>query len=126
VAELWALLHFLNPDQFVDPVAVEDGFSFSALGNEERVAELHNILRPYFIRRQDRCRRVVPAENLQRVAGWNSFFATAALLVVVDEDTLQNLTQARAGRIWVRNNFTKPYYYGAENVLQPLFSFRKC
>jgi hypothetical protein len=125
VAELWALLQFSNPDQFVDPVAVEDGFSFSALGNEERVAELHSTLRPYIIRRQDRCRRVVPLEDLQRVAGWNDFFATAALLVVVDEETLQNSTQARAGRIWVRNIITKPYY-GAENVLQPLVSFRKC
>jgi ATP-dependent DNA helicase len=31
VAELWALLHVWNPDQFDDPVAFEDRISFSAL-----------------------------------------------------------------------------------------------
>jgi hypothetical protein len=41
VAELRALLDFLNPDQFDVPVAFENRFSFSALGDEERVAELH-------------------------------------------------------------------------------------
>jgi chromodomain-helicase-DNA-binding protein 1 len=42
----------LKPDQFDDHVAFADSFSFSALGDEERVAELHSTLRPYIIRGQ--------------------------------------------------------------------------
>jgi hypothetical protein len=42
----------LNPDQFDDRVAYEDSISFSALGDEERVAELLSTLQPYIIRRQ--------------------------------------------------------------------------
>jgi hypothetical protein len=80
------LLHFYNRDQFDDPVAFEDSFSFSALGDEERVAELYSPLRPYFIRRQDICRKVAHKEDLQRVASLNTFFATAALSFVVDEE----------------------------------------
>jgi chromodomain-helicase-DNA-binding protein 1 len=45
VAELWALLHFWNPDHFDDPVAFEDSFSVSPFGDEEHVAELHITLR---------------------------------------------------------------------------------
>jgi chromodomain-helicase-DNA-binding protein 1 len=53
VAELWALLHYCNPDQFDVPVAFDDSFSFSALGDEERVAELHSTSQPYIKRRQN-------------------------------------------------------------------------
>jgi hypothetical protein len=56
------------------------------VGDEERVGELQSTLRPYVVRRQDRCRQVAPKEDLQRVEGWNDFFATAALSVVVDEE----------------------------------------
>lgn len=52
VGELWALLHFLNPQQFDDAQVFEESFSFSALRDEERVSSLHNMLRPYIIRRQ--------------------------------------------------------------------------
>jgi hypothetical protein len=77
-------MYVLNPDQLVDPVAFEDGFSSSALGNEERVAELHSTLKPSSYGDKIDVEKVVPAEDIQRVAGWNDFFATAALLVVVD------------------------------------------
>jgi hypothetical protein len=80
-------MHVLNPDQFDDHVAFADSFSFSALGDEERVAELHSTLRPYAIRRQKiYVEKVAPEEDLQRFAGWNDFFATAGLSVVVDEE----------------------------------------
>jgi SNF2 family DNA or RNA helicase len=46
-------MHVLNPDQFDDHVTFADSFSFSALGDEERVAELHSTLWPYIIRRQN-------------------------------------------------------------------------
>lgn len=52
VRELWALLHFLNPDVFEDAAAFEDSFSFAALRDPERVSSLHKTLRPYIIRRQ--------------------------------------------------------------------------
>jgi chromodomain-helicase-DNA-binding protein 1 len=52
VGELWALLHFLNPEQFNNAEEFEESFSFSALRDEERVASLHSMLRPYIIRRQ--------------------------------------------------------------------------
>lgn len=52
VRELWALLHFLNPDVFHDPEDFESQFSFSALRDPERVSSLHKTLRPYIIRRQ--------------------------------------------------------------------------
>lgn len=52
VRELWALLHFLNPEVFHDPEAFESQFSFSALRDPERVSSLHKTLRPYIIRRQ--------------------------------------------------------------------------
>jgi SNF2 family DNA or RNA helicase len=45
-------MHVLNQDQFDDHVAFADSFSCSALGDEERVAELHNTFRPLIIRRQ--------------------------------------------------------------------------
>jgi SNF2 family DNA or RNA helicase len=69
VAELWELLKILNPDQFDDPVAFEDSFSFSPLGDEEHVAELHSTLRPNVIQRQGRCPKGAPEEYLKRVAG---------------------------------------------------------
>jgi hypothetical protein len=50
------------------------------------VAELYSTMQPYIIRRQGRCRKVAPKEDLQRVASSNTFFATAALSVVVDEE----------------------------------------
>jgi hypothetical protein len=34
--------------------------------------------------------KVAPEEALQRVAGWNDFFETAALSVVVDEELCKN------------------------------------
>ncbi len=52
VRELWALLHFLNPDVFSDAEAFEEKFSFSALRDPDNVSLLHNTLRPYIIRRQ--------------------------------------------------------------------------
>lgn len=52
VRELWALLHFLNPNKFPSAEAFEERFSFAALRDPERVSELHNTLRPYIIRRQ--------------------------------------------------------------------------
>lgn len=52
VRELWALLHFLNPDVFTDPDEFESSFSFTALRDPERVSALHKTLRPYIIRRQ--------------------------------------------------------------------------
>lgn len=52
VRELWALLHFLNPEVFHDPDAFESQFSFAALRDPERVSSLHKTLRPYIIRRQ--------------------------------------------------------------------------
>lgn len=52
VRELWALLHFLNPDVFADAEAFEDSFSFAALRDPERVSNLHKTLRPFIIRRQ--------------------------------------------------------------------------
>eukprot|EP00177_Eucheuma_denticulatum_P008128 GFKZ01014809.1.p1 GENE.GFKZ01014809.1~~GFKZ01014809.1.p1 ORF type:complete len:1687 (+),score=291.31 GFKZ01014809.1:317-5377(+) len=52
VRELWALLHFLNPDVFGSAEEFEDSFSFAALRDPERVANLHRTLRPYIIRRQ--------------------------------------------------------------------------
>jgi hypothetical protein len=77
----------LKPDQFDDHVEFADSFSFSALGDEERVAELHSTLRTYIIRRQNiYVEKFAPEEDLQRFAGWNDFFATAALSVVVDEE----------------------------------------
>lgn len=52
VRELWALLHFLNPDKFPNAEEFEEKFSFSALRDPDRVSSLHNTLRPYIIRRQ--------------------------------------------------------------------------
>lgn len=52
VRELWALLHFLHPEEFGNQEAFEERFSFTELRDEDRVAELHNTLRPYIIRRQ--------------------------------------------------------------------------
>lgn len=52
VRELWALLNFLNPTVFPDPVAFEETFSFSALRDPEKVQRLHDTLRPYILRRQ--------------------------------------------------------------------------
>lgn len=52
VRELWALLHFLNPDVFVSAEEFEEQFSFTALRDPERVSSLHKTLRPYIIRRQ--------------------------------------------------------------------------
>lgn len=52
VRELWALLHFLNPDKFANADEFEENFSFSALRDPENVSHLHNTLRPYIIRRQ--------------------------------------------------------------------------
>lgn len=52
VRELWALLHFLNPDFFADAATFEESFSFAALRDPERVSSLHTTLRPYIIRRQ--------------------------------------------------------------------------
>lgn len=52
IGELWALLHFLNPELFDDANSFEENFSFSALRDEDRVANLHDTLRPYIIRRQ--------------------------------------------------------------------------
>lgn len=52
VRELWALLHFLNPEVFASAEEFEENFSFTALRDPERVAKLHATLRPYIIRRQ--------------------------------------------------------------------------
>lgn len=52
VGELWALLHFLDSEQFDDAQEFEESFSFGALRDEDRVSHLHNLLRPYIIRRQ--------------------------------------------------------------------------
>jgi chromodomain-helicase-DNA-binding protein 1 len=126
VADLWALLHFLKPDQVDDHVAFSDNFSFPALGDEERLAELHSTLRPSTIRRQKiYVEKVAPEEDLQRFAGWNDFFATAALSVVVDEELCKISRRHDREGYGSKNNITKPYY-GAEKVLQCPFSFRKC
>ena len=50
VAELRALLHFLNLDHFDVLVAFEGSFSFSALGDEGCVVELHSTLQPSIMR----------------------------------------------------------------------------
>lgn len=52
VRELWALLHFLNPDVFPNAEDFEKSFSFAALRDPEKVSLLHVTLRPYIIRRQ--------------------------------------------------------------------------
>lgn len=52
VRELWALLHFLNPENFESAEAFEENFSFAALRDPERVSALHKTLRPFIIRRQ--------------------------------------------------------------------------
>lgn len=52
VRELWALLHFLNPEIFESAEVFEESFSFAALRDPERVSSLHKTLRPYIIRRQ--------------------------------------------------------------------------
>jgi hypothetical protein len=79
-------MHVLNPDRFDDHVAFADSYSCSALGDEERGAELHSTLLPYVIQRQKiYFEKVAPEEDLQRFAGWNDFFATAGLSVVVNE-----------------------------------------
>lgn len=52
VRELWALLHFLNPEVFENAEDFERKFSFTALRDPERVSSLHTTLRPYIIRRQ--------------------------------------------------------------------------
>jgi hypothetical protein len=78
------------------------------LGDEERVAELHSTLLPYIKRRQKiSVEKVAPEDDLQRFAGWNDFFATAGLSVVDDEELCKTLTQARAGRVWVRKQHYK-------------------
>jgi hypothetical protein len=96
------------------------------------VAELHSTLRPNIIQRQGRCRKVAPEEYLKRVAGWNDFLATAALSVVVDDELAKhNITQARAGRVWVRKQHYETYYgregYGSENNITKLIKdLAKC
>ena len=52
IRELWALLHFLTPDEFANAAEFEEQFSFSALREPETVAALHMALRPYVLRRQ--------------------------------------------------------------------------
>eukprot|EP00170_Pyropia_yezoensis_P006751 contig_27538_g6773 len=52
IRELWALLHFLTPEEFADAAEFEEQFSFSALREPETVAALHMALRPYVLRRQ--------------------------------------------------------------------------
>ena len=47
--ELWALLHFCNPDSF----ASKDEFTnkFGQLQDAKQVSNLHTVLRPYLLRR---------------------------------------------------------------------------
>jgi len=47
--ELWSLLHFANPKAFAD----KDGFlrSFGKVSDAQQVKELHNLLKPYLLRR---------------------------------------------------------------------------
>jgi SNF2 family DNA or RNA helicase len=47
--ELWALLHFANPEQFSD----RDSFlqRFGEMKGANQVDELHNLLKPYLLRR---------------------------------------------------------------------------
>lgn len=52
IRELWALLHFLTPEEFASAADFEEQFSFSALREPETVAALHMALRPYVLRRQ--------------------------------------------------------------------------
>lgn len=52
IRELWALLHFLNRERFGSAEEFEEKFSFSSLRDPDRVANLHQTLRPYIIRRQ--------------------------------------------------------------------------
>lgn len=52
IRELWALLHFLTPEEFTNAAEFEEQFSFSALREPETVAALHMALRPYVLRRQ--------------------------------------------------------------------------
>jgi hypothetical protein len=88
------------------------------VGDEERVGELQSTMRPYVVRRQDICRQVAPKEDLQRVVGWNDFFATAVLSVVVDEELCKTNACTTGKGMCPKSNIMKPYY-GAENELQP-------
>ena len=49
--ELWALLNFLLPEVFSDASVFEEYFKLDELSQEGVVARLHNILRPFMIRR---------------------------------------------------------------------------
>jgi Helicase conserved C-terminal domain len=72
------------------------------------VAELYSTMRPFIIRRQGRCRKVAPKEDLQRVASSNTFFATAALSVVVDEELCKTKCRHERKGYWSENNISNP------------------
>ncbi|KAA8495718.1 Chromodomain-helicase-DNA-binding protein 2 [Porphyridium purpureum] len=52
IRELWALLYFLHPERYPLAEDFESKYNFVELRSADRIAELHNELQPYILRRQ--------------------------------------------------------------------------
>lgn len=60
-SEIWSLLHFIDPKTFSSLSAFQE--QFGDLKKKEQVEGLHEIMRPYFLRRLKEVEESVPSKE---------------------------------------------------------------